>query len=251
MSITRTPRRRRLGATSIIIGAALMAVGFLASPAQAALGDPVFGAGYDSYLNEQQRGISSDTFSDSTNCPTDEAVAGLTAWHFVLSANTHDFASLDVAFTVEGTDFTMSGLTPKTTADWATFDPDLNFIADPDGKHAYVYTEGTGGTVRDAAAQDSPDSTGPKFQLSHVCKADSTTDTGTTDTGTTDTGGVLGTTGSQDTGGTDAQVKGEVVLPQQLPATGAHDRSLFIIGMGFLAIGAIALMAKRELYNRS
>ena len=36
----------------------------------------------------------------------------------------------------------------KTTADWATFDPLTNFIADPDGKHAYVYTLGAGDVLR-------------------------------------------------------------------------------------------------------
>src|SRR5262245_21562552 len=98
MSITRTPGRRRFGAVAVVIGAALMAMGLLAPAAHAAAGDPVYGPGYDSYLNANQRGITSGGVGGGT-CPTDESVAGLTAWHFVLSENTHDFASLSVAFT--------------------------------------------------------------------------------------------------------------------------------------------------------
>jgi LPXTG-motif cell wall-anchored protein len=99
----------------------------------------------------------------------------------------------------------MSNLAPKTTAQWASFDPDLHFIADPDGKHAYVYTD-TSGVVRDAAAQDSPDTAGPKFQLSHVCLGEG----GSTDGEATAAGGTDTTSGGTDTtaGGTDTTAGG-------------------------------------------
>ncbi len=264
-----TTTRRRLGAGALIAGAAFLAIGAFAPAAQA--GDPepgpaVFGAGYDSYLNENQRGLSDEGIEGSESCPTDDAVDELTAWHFVMSANTHDFASLDVAFTLGGTNVTMSNLTPvaKPTdpAGWAAFDPDTQFIADPDGKHAYVYTDSDGGVVRDAAAQDSPDSAGPKFQLSHVCTGPGTGTDGSTDGGTT-TGSAGTTTGTADTTTGDAlpneevadpktEVAGEVVTrPETLPRTGDNDRSLFLIGMGLVTIGAVAMIARRELFIRS
>ena len=52
-----TVRRRRFAAISFTLGVAIAASGVFFSPAEAARGPPVFGAGYDSYLNENQRGI--------------------------------------------------------------------------------------------------------------------------------------------------------------------------------------------------
>ena len=51
--------------------------------------------------------------SSSGACPSNAVVNGLTAWHFVLTANSHDFASLDVAFVLNGSNVTLSGLTPE------------------------------------------------------------------------------------------------------------------------------------------
>ena len=90
-----TPTRRRLAAGLMTIGAALVAVAMFAPPAQAGGTPAVFPAGYDTYLNENQRGLSSDDVGPGA-CPTDAAVAGLTSWHFVLPKDTHDFLTLDV-----------------------------------------------------------------------------------------------------------------------------------------------------------
>jgi len=179
-----TLRRRRFAAASLALGVVLATSGLSLSPASAS-GPAVFGPGYDSYLLENQRGITASETETGEACPSNAVVAGLTAWHFVITGNTHDFASLDVAFVLDGSDVTLSGLTPKTTADWATFDPGANFIADPSTKHAYVYTSGTG-SVRDAASQDTPDSAGPKIVLSHTCGGTGTTTTTEPTTTTTE-----------------------------------------------------------------
>jgi len=83
-------------------------------------------------------------------------------------------------------------------------------------------------------------------------------DDGGTTGGTTDgTTGVLGTSGSVDSGTTtgevapQAQVKGAVVTPEQLPRTGVKDASLAIIGTGLIAIGGAVLLARRAAFTRS
>jgi LPXTG-motif cell wall-anchored protein len=192
-----TPRRRRLAGASLALGMVLATSGIFLSPAKAA-GPAVFPAGYDSYLQENQRGIAAAEKETGAACPTDAAVAGLTAWHFVLTGGSHDYVSLDVAFVLGGTNVTLSGLTPKTTADWATFDPNAHFIASPDTKHAYVYTSGTG-SVRDAASQNSPDSTGPQIVLSHTCAGSGSTTTTTEGTTTTTEGTTTTTEGTTTT----------------------------------------------------
>jgi LPXTG-motif cell wall-anchored protein len=82
-------------------------------------------------------------------------------------------------------------------------------------------------------------------------------DVGGTTGGTTDgTTGVLGTSGSVDSGTTtgevapQAQVKGAVIRGQ-LPRTGDNDASLAIIGTGLIAIGGAVLRARRSAFARS
>ena len=309
-----TPSRRRVAGVSTTLGAVLVGMSFLASPAQA--GEPApppreYTSGYDTYLKASQLNTSAEDAPNGT-CPSDESVDDLNAWHFVLDGSDHDFASLDVTFSTGE----YAGLTPVSlpedeaneAAFWASFDPTANFIAEPSGKHAYVYAGGDADdTVVDAAAQTDPEAGAPAdFQLSHTCAVgdtggddggdvgaddqgddgatddtdettddtdettddtdettddtDETTDdtdetTDDTDDGTDD---VLGsdsvnptTSGGADDGATDDEVKGNVVLPDQLPRTGENDRSLFVIGMGLITIGAIAMIARRELFVRS
>ena len=185
-----TPRRRRLSAALLVLGAFLGTFGLFINPAQAAGSEPVFGPGYDSYLMANQRGIAGSGVEQQTDCPTNAVVSGMVSWHFVLKRNTHGFATLDVAFRnilpAEPSDFTLTGLTPKTTAEWAGFDPATNFITFPSPKHAYVYTPSMG-IVRDAASQDTPNSPGPNFVLSHVCDPPPTTTTTTVLENTTTT----------------------------------------------------------------
>ena len=171
-----TPRRRRISAALLVFGAFLGTFGLFISPAQAAGTDPVFGDGYDSYLNANQRGIAGSGVEQRTDCPTNAVVSGMTAWHFVLTQNSHEFASLDVAFNLGGSNVTLNGLTAKTTAQWGSFDPAANFITSPSLKHAYVYTSTTG-ILRDAASQDTPNTSGPKLVLSHHCDPPTTTTT--------------------------------------------------------------------------
>jgi LPXTG-motif cell wall-anchored protein len=295
MSITRSPRRQRFGLVTLLIGAALTLIGLVAPPAQAADAPAKYTTGYDSYLHGPHRGSAPGDANNSPDCPENAVVDGMTSLHFVLRQNTHTISTLTVTFTISGSDVEYANMTPKTTSQWGSFDPTTNFITHPTGKHAYVYTP-TNAVLVDAAAQDSPDSTGPIMNLSHVClgtgetdgstdnstdntdvSTDSTddgttddTDDGTTDDtddGTTDdtddgatddtddgatddtTDDVLGTAGStDDSAKPPVEVEGEVITPDQLPATGAEDRSLLVLGLGFLAIGSVVLIAKRSVF---
>jgi LPXTG-motif cell wall-anchored protein len=281
--MTTTPKRRRVGAATLLAGAAFVAAGFLSSPAQA--GEPVereYTTGYDSYLKESQLGTTAEAAPHDGTCPSDASVDDLDAWHFILDGNAHDFVSIDVTFNIDGTEVELTGLTPiaKPTndAEWAAFDPETEFIADPDGKHAYVFAGGDADDfVVDAAAQLDPEADAPAdFQLSHTCVAegggtdgttddtttdDTTTDDGTTDDTTTDDGStdqVLGTdsvnpttTGGDEPSTDDTEVQGKVVQRGQLPRTGDSDQSLFLIGMGLITIGAVVMIARRELFVRS
>jgi LPXTG-motif cell wall-anchored protein len=233
------------------LGGVLIAISAFAPAASAGgLTPPFFNTDtdtYDTYLHDAHRGTGADADGFEGECPNGDAVDGLTAWHLILTDSDQEYVTVDVRVSIDGVATTLS-LTKATTLDG--FDPTANFLASPTAKHAYVYAGDADDVLVDAAAQVTPDGPADKIVLSHICPGDEDTDDGgTTDTGTTDTGGtddVLGSTGSQDTGGTDTEVKGNVVEPQQLPATGSGDRSLFIIGMGFLTAGAIAMVARRQ-----
>jgi len=247
-----TPLRRRIAGATMALGAIFVAMSLVAPSAHAgaAVTDPFFNTDtdtYDTYLHDEHRGTPATASGFEGTCPTDESVAGLTAWHLVLTDSDQDYSTLDVRVEIDGVATTLS-LTPKAKGDWAGFDPTANFMADPSLKHAYVYAGDADDVLVDAAAQVTPDGPADKIVLSHICPGEESTDTGSTDTGTTDTGSVLGSTGSQDTGGTDTEVKGEVIeqAPQQLPATGSGDQSLFIIGMACLTVGSIAMVARRK-----
>ena len=268
-----TPTRRRLAATTLGVGVALLAVGLLTSPAQAA-GDPIFGAGYDSYLHDPHRGTAANSGGFVGTCPSDATVAALTAWHLVLNGSSHDFVTLDVALTIDGSNVTLTGLVPvaKPTdaAGWAAFDPATEFIADPNTKHAYVYAGDGDDVLRDAAAQLNPDSPADKFVLSHICPSPVTTTTTeeetttteeetttTTEEETTTTTEEETTTTAEEETTTTAQVLGNVVTPAggvaaaQLPRTGDNDQALALIGAGLLLIGGGAMLVRRDLLGHS
>ncbi len=269
-----TPKRRRLAVGTMVAGAALTTIGLLSPAAQA--GEPVepereYTTGYDTYLNEGQLGSTAASKDNGESCPEDASVDGLTAWHFVLQGSANDFETLDVTFDFGEGPVELAGLTPVLvddleTFDWSTFDKATEFISHPTLKHAYVYTSGTGTAVLvDAAAQVTGADPADKFQLSHTCVGDGGTTDGTdgTDDGgddgtTTDDGGDDGTT-TDDDGGIlpneetkdPNEVKGNVVLPDQLPRTGDNDGSLTIVGVALLAIGAGVLLARRTVVTGS
>ena len=184
-------RRQAVSGFLCLTTGLLSAFGAVAGSASAADAPAVFpNPGYDTYLKASHRGVAAAAKDNESPCPDLSGVSGETAWHFVLDGNDHDFLTLDVAFTIEGSNVTLSGLTPKAATD-PTFDPALNFAPAPTGKHAYVFTANTG-TVRDAAAHVLPDAVlETDFQLSHTCVGSGTTTTteGTTTTteGTTTT----------------------------------------------------------------
>jgi LPXTG-motif cell wall-anchored protein len=110
--------------------------------------------------------------------------------------------------------------------------------------------------VKLTVTADDHDETGAQSKHK-VFWVDGCGDVGGTTGGTTDgTTGVLGTSGSVDSGTTtgavapQAEVKG-AVIPDQLPRTGDNDASLAIIGVGLIAIGGTVLLARRATFTRS
>ncbi len=174
------PGRVVVARSALLAGLLLVAMGLWAVPASALGPAAVFGPGYDSYLGAEQRGITAASLDSSEGCPSEAVVEGWTAWHFIIDAPT-EFAALDAAFTLEGTDVTVAGLTARTTAQWATFNPAEHFIATPGGHDAYVYTPGPG-VLLDAASRNSPDSPGPVIVVDRTCGATPTAITTTAPT---------------------------------------------------------------------
>jgi hypothetical protein len=252
---TNDPTRKRLASGfGLMIGIALTALGAVGSPAHA--GEPagndgtikVDGTEFDTHPdNEPHVGCTFQVdfygFDANTEVtmvfeaqpPTGDAV--LVTRNGVLDDDDHtgggSEAGLDGQFTIDLTD-ALASFSPH---DNQGFHVKLTITAD-DGdetgaqtKHKTYWVEGcnTGDT-------DGGDTTGG-------------------DTGTT-TGGVSPTTGEADTTGSvapnDSEVKGAVVTAPaaELPRTGSADRSLFLIGMAFLVVGAATLIAKHEMFLR-
>lgn len=188
-------RKAAIGALCLTTGL-LSAFGAIAGPASADVAPAVFGAGYDTYVKDEHRGLTAEAKVTGSTCP-DIAGSGETAWHFVLDGNANDFLTLDVAFRFGVTDVTLSGLTPKAATD-PTFDMTKNFAPQPDGKHAYVFTATTG-TLRDAAAHVTPDATLDDFQLSHTCVGNGTTTSSSSSSSTTSSSTTSSSTTSSST----------------------------------------------------
>ena len=178
------PARVPLARAAVAVGLLLAALGFWAVPTSAQA-PAVFGPGYHSYLVAGQRGVAASSLETSQECPSATVVEGWTAWHFTLDAPA-EMVSLDVAFTLEGTDVTVTDLTARTTAQWATFNPAEHFIATPGGRDAYVYTPWPG-VLLDAASRNSPDSPGPVLVVDRTCGATPTASTTTAPTTTAPT----------------------------------------------------------------
>jgi LPXTG-motif cell wall-anchored protein len=242
-----TPARRRIAGATMALGAILLGMSLFAPSANAGEDAPAFfnPADYDTTLHGPHRGTSADASGFSGTCPTDESVAGLTAWHLILTDNGgHDYESLDVRVTIDGLGVTLTGLTPKAKDDWAGFDPTKNFMADPTLKHAYVYAGDGDDVLVDAAAQVTPDGAADKIVLSHICPGEGTTDDGGDDGGDTTTGEVQATTGGEQP---ETEVLGNVVEPQALPVTGDNDASLAIVGAALVLVGGGILLIRRNM----
>jgi len=236
-----TPARRRIAGATMALGSVFLGISLFAPSANAGEDAPAYfdPAAFDTTLHGPHRGTSADAagFADGT-CPTDESVAGLTSWHFVITDNDQDFDTLDVRVTIDGLGTTLH-LTAK--ADFVGFDPTTNFLADPNAKHAYVFAGDGDDVLVDAAAHAAPPGPADKFVLSHICPGE---DDGGTTTGGTTTGEVQATTGGEQP---ETEVLGNVVEPQQLPATGDNDASLAIIGTALVLIGGGILLIRRNM----
>jgi LPXTG-motif cell wall-anchored protein len=242
---TNSPTRTRLATGSLITGLALLVFG-AGSPAHA--GVPagnngtikVDGVDFDTHPDNQPHpgcsfqidfyGFDADTAVTmvfEAQPPTGDAV--LVTEHGALDGDDNSGGGseegLDGQFTVDLTD-ALSSYHPQ----------------DQQGFH-----------VKLSITADDGDETGA--QTKHKTYWVEGCDTGGTDG--TDTGGVAPTTGEADTTGgvapAGAEVEGAVITAPvaELPRTGSTDRSLFLIGMAFLVVGATALVAKRRMLLRS
>jgi hypothetical protein len=251
-----SPRKAAVGFACVVAGLT-SAFGALAVPAAATVSPPVFeNPHYDTYLKAAQRGVTAESMDEGgTACPEVAAVAGETGWHFVLDGSSHDFATIDVAFSIDGVQVVLVELTPK-AADDPTFDIALNYVASPTGKHAYVYTPSSG-TLLDAAAFVSPQALLGDFQLSHTCVGEgattSTESTTTTTEGTKTTESAPTTT--QGTTTTAATVLGAttpaavlgVQVTRELPRTGGSS-TLPLLWTAIVLLGAgMALLSSARL----
>ena len=237
-----------------MVGLLLTVLGVWAVPASAEA-PPVFGPGYHSYLGIGQRGVAASSLETSQKCPSAAVVAGWTAWHFILDAPA-EVASLDVAFTLDGHEVTLAGLTARTTEQWATFSPAENFIADPSRHDAYVYTPWSG-VVHDAASYNTPDSPESSIVLSHTCGATSSSTPTTTIPTTTIPTTTIPTTATEEQIeiGTALVIEQSpptsvgvlaLVITRSLPATGpSGSLPLTIMGGVLILAGLVSLRLRR------
>jgi LPXTG-motif cell wall-anchored protein len=228
---------RRLGRGLAVVGLVIAAMGLLPQAASAA---PNWDPADNAFLHEAHKGSSNPGFKTG-DCPArPEGAAGDWGWHFVLPGNTSDFITIDVDFQNDG------------------FTQHIAFVADPDGKHAYVYTSGPD-TLLDARAHVSGTET--EFVLSHVCTGTTSTTTTTTVPETTTTVPETTTTvpettttvpettttlggGGGETATTAASVLGEqetrAVAGDALPRTGTNTIGLVVAGLVLILLGSIA-----------
>jgi LPXTG-motif cell wall-anchored protein len=248
--MTINPTRQRIASASLIVGIAMIAFGAVGPPVQAApAGEPagnngtikVDGTEFDTHPDNQPHvgcSFQVDFYGFDANTevtmvfeaqpPTGDAV--LVTEDAVLHDDDNSGggseAGLDGQFTIDLTD-ALASFTPH---------------------------EQQGFHVKLTITADDGDEQGA--QIKHKTYWVEGCDVGTTDGGTT-TGGVAPTTGEADTTGdvapVDNEVKGAVITAPaaELPRTGSADRSLFVIGMAFIVAGALALIAKREVFLRS
>lgn len=226
MTTTRTLAQRVVGLVGVLclVGGALLAVGGVAAPAGA---DPHFDhTAYDAHLKGAHHGARNPGFEQE--CEVVPGVpAGSYVWHFVFPGNDTEFVSLSVAFANAGELH------------------DVDFVAHPSAKHAYVVTDGPD-QLLDAVAMTSG-GTQTEFNLSHVCPGTTTTTEPTTTTeGATTTeepGPTVAPTGLERP---EATVEGAVVeRPGPLPRTGAPVVPLVAAGLALMGVGAAALRWSR------
>jgi LPXTG-motif cell wall-anchored protein len=240
-------KRRRIAVGTMVLGAALTAVGFLAPAASADHVEPeeITGDGNltcaevegedftgEHKINEQPDNDTTYSFDIDPGTPGNEVeifISGLT--------------------TVDG----------KMQFDWSatTVDGDDDGTArDPFFYDAVIVKAGGLGTdssgnlyLYDPEVSTDTNLESPKDSISHVsfCFDDENDTTTTTEeeTTTTEESEVSPTTVTKQT-----EVKGNVVLPNQLPRTGANDGTLTIVGVALVLIGAGALRVRRNVAPR-
>jgi len=238
---------RRIGAAALIAGLALVVFASVASAEEATPTDTPAAVSEDitttatgsATLKSAHVGATNPGFSTG-DCPSNTTdFAGDWGWHFVFQGSTTDFVTLTVTFDAPPhTD--VSGGVDSNPADNLTISGNAvgaggteAFVSHPDAKHAYVFTPGPDYMLLSGSATTS--GTGdldPEFNLSHVCTG--TTPTTTTAPPTTTTIEVSPTTVAQGPAV-------EAGAAQQLPRTGSFSLPMFLVGLGLMVGGAIAL----------
>jgi LPXTG-motif cell wall-anchored protein len=258
MILDKSLRRRRIAAGSLTLGAGLMAFGLLATTAQAASVEPVAYDGNPAC----PAGLIEFKIDDIVELPDDGIYTAATPKVEVKP----DDAVLPAGFLIELGNVTGGA---NATFDWAARDDlgdfpiDIVLVKAGNGGNQYTYP--APGAVADTGLVS------PKPSISHISfcfDIPETSDDGGTDNPSLDDGGtddptttddVGATTGSVDDGGTGTEVKGrsitrpetEVLGRTTLPATGAKDHSLTLLGGALILAGCVSLVMSREVLARS
>jgi LPXTG-motif cell wall-anchored protein len=237
-----TTTRRRFGAGALLTGAVFLALGVMAPAAQA---DHVEADDYPGNPSCADLLFPNEFRID--NIPDLPAEGDYTP----ATDNTTEVGTIPAGFTITIDNVEVVG--DLAEFDWAAkadsgpFPLDAVLVKASNGGNAYVYNPDVASDTNLQSLKDS---------ISHISFCWGAPEGGTT-------GGVEPSTDSQepsDDGGalpntetkTPSEVEGEVITaPAELPRTGENDRSLFLIGMGLITIGAISMIARRELFIRS
>lgn len=237
---------RRIGAAALIAGLALVVFASVASAEEATPTDTPAAVSEDitttatgsATLKSAHVGATNPGFSTG-DCPSNTTdFSGDWGWHFVFQGSTTDFVTLTVTFDAPPhTD--VSGGVDSNPADNLTISGNAvgaggteAFVSHPDAKHAYVFTPGPDYMLLSGSATTSGTDLDQEFNLSHVCTG--TTPTTTTAPPTTTTIEVSPTTVAQGPAV-------EAGAAQQLPRTGSFSLPMFLVGLGLMVGGAIAL----------
>ena len=240
---------RRFGRGLAAVGLILAMIGLMPRAAGA---DPNWDPADNAFLHEAHKGSTNPGFK-SGDCPAPpEGAAGDWGWHFVLPGSTSDFVTVDVDFASYG------------------FHQHVPFVADPDGKHAYVYTPGPD-TLNDARAVVTGTET--EFVLSHVCEGTTSTTTTTVPETTTtvpettttvpettttvpETTTTIGDVGGETATTAPPSVLGETesraVAGEALPRTGSGSTMILVVmGLGLIVLGGLASRKATLLIDRT
>jgi LPXTG-motif cell wall-anchored protein len=242
-------KRRRVAVGTMVLGAALATIGLLAPTASA------------DHVNPTP--VTGDNNMKCDEVPNEDYIGEHKINEQPDNDTTYSF-DLDPGTPGNEVEIFISGLTTvagEMQFDWSatTVDGDDDGDArDPFFYDAVIVKAGGGGTessgnlyTYNPEVSTDTDLVSPKDSISHISfcfdgvGTTTTTEEEEEETTTTEESEVSPTTVTKKT-----EVKGNVVLPNQLPRTGANDGTLTIVGVALVLIGAGALRVRRNVAPR-